>query len=380
MKIKKAWQSFILIAVSVVTFGCSTTISGKSSDAVLQKHLLAGQQYKSGKDELAIATWREVVASDPSYLEAWHNIAVVQEQRLQDRAAAEATLRSAVSKNPTNAPLRSALGGVLLNQGKIDESLAERQRARELAPTDPKIINSYASSCFSAQKFECALLGYNEVKKLEPDYRGIDFNRGLALLALGQANDAAAAFKAGTERAPLNSEAFGKLGDAYDASGERNKAIDAYEAALAIEPDLPWPSYNLGVLLQESNPNKSEQYYRTHLELQPNNGHAWSNLGLIFLDSGRTQEALRAQLRAVAAGPEIAHFHFNLGLTWYRNGCISKALESIAHALTIREDFPQALKLQEKIFKQNLKVEGLNQDSGLARLTAREANSPHCRD
>jgi tetratricopeptide (TPR) repeat protein len=374
MTLKPAFSA-LLIAAYVATAGCSAVSPRAPSESVQQKHLLAGEYYKRGDDEKAIRTWQDVVSANPQHVEAWQNIAVVQEQQLHDSAAAEKTLREALEKNPQNASLHSHLGGVLINLGQLDEALSQREKAHQLAPTDLDILNSYASSCFLAKKYACALSGYEEVAKLDPNFRGIEFNRGLALLAVGNARDAVVAFQAETVRSPLNSEAFGKLGDAYDALGDAQKAIASYQAAIAIEPDLPWPHYNLGVLLHEPNPKQAEQHYREYLKLTPNDGHAWTNLGLLLLNSKRMHEALRAQLTAVQASPDTAHFQFNLGLTWYRNGCLSKALSSINQALKLNPAFPQAIKLKSQVMSKA----AVQYEADLEQLKAREAGAPSCK-
>src|SRR3954469_14834657 len=66
-----------------------------------------------------------------------------------------------------------------------------------------------------------------------------------------QANDpsgAARILEAVTAREPSNGRAWRNLGVAYQAAKDYDKAITAYQRALAVEPAVPSPMYQLGLV------------------------------------------------------------------------------------------------------------------------------------
>jgi tetratricopeptide (TPR) repeat protein len=90
------------------------------------------------------------------------------------------------------------------------------------------------------------------------------------------------------------------------------KARDAYETALALDPDLAEAHVNLGRLLHGSGDvEAAERHYRDALDASPNDATAAFNLGVALEDLGREQEALEAYEMALASDPTDADAHFN---------------------------------------------------------------------
>lgn len=255
------------ISFFILLFGCGKSLS---SAEIRNLHLQAADYYKARNDSEAIKLWQEVVANDSGHIEAWENIAIVQEQELGDKVKAENTLRQAIEKNPKSEELISDLAGLLKRQGRVDDSLGLLNQVLQNSPSFIQALRIRASIYFAIGKNQNALNDWQVVKDQNPKERGINFNLGLVYERLERNKDAIEAFEAETKLSPLNAEAFAKLGDVLNNQGSTNSAIAAYKEAIRIEDGLAWPHYNLGLVLEKKKRySEAIQSYKTALVLNP---------------------------------------------------------------------------------------------------------------
>ena len=127
------------------------------------------------------------------------------------------------------------------------------------------------------------------------------FERGLTALELGEFPRAAEAFAEARALQEAGLLAFYE-GYARQRAGDPRSAIGAYEAARAVLGDRD-------VLL--------------------------NNLGYAHLQVGRFDRALETLTAAVAANPDNARAHLNLGLTYYASSRFRDAVASFDRALEL---------------------------------------------
>lgn len=320
----------IIVIFTLILFNACSGIQ-KSEQEIQQTHLLAVDYYKNHNDSQAIKLWQEVVKYKPTHVEAWQNIAVVQQQ--SDINAAIKTLEDAVDANPNDAGLNSHLAKLLQQTGKTRKSDELIDKTIKNNPNDANAYNTKALNCFSSGDYKCSVDNLLKVKKIDPKFNGINFNLGLAYEKLRQFQLAADYFKTETELSPLNSDALAKLADCYNALGQNDLAIEYYKKAIKIDPKITWPHYNLAVLTEAKDQKAAVKYYNDYLKLVPNDPHAWSNLGLINLEHKKTAQALSMLKNAVKYGNNQPHFHYNLGLAWNQMNCSFNAYQEYQTAL-----------------------------------------------
>jgi tetratricopeptide (TPR) repeat protein len=99
------------------------------------------------------------------------------------------------------------------------------------------------------------------------------------------------------------------------------EAKEAYQRALAAEPQFTDAHVNLGRLFhEEGSTENAERHYRAALTIDPHHDVALFNLGVALEDAGRIDEAIRVYRGALAEDPENADAHYNLAGLYERKG------------------------------------------------------------
>ena len=136
------------------------------------------------------------------------------------------------------------------------------------------------------------------------------------------AREAVPLVQAAAERAVENSaEEWHVVGLDLETVGAIDEARDAYERAIAIDPQHVQAHINLGRLLHsQSRLAAAELHYQRALDVQPDNATALFNLGVALEDAGRFADAIEIYERAAAAAGAIPDAHFNLARLYEQTG------------------------------------------------------------
>jgi protein O-mannosyl-transferase len=116
-----------------------------------------------------------------------------------------------------------------------------------------------------------------------------------------------------------------------------------YETTIAMNPGC-WMAYNnLGVIFDEQGRSQEAiEYYRRALQLHPEYPDAQNNLGVVLKGLGRQQEAVAAFQEALRLRPRFPEAQLNLGDAYAGMGNPEKAIEHYREALQVRPNYPEA--------------------------------------
>jgi protein O-mannosyl-transferase len=132
-----------------------------------------------------------------------------------------------------------SLGGLLMEQGRLEEAIVHYRRAAAMHPTDP--ISSFNVGFYLEQHadFEGALQQYRKVLSLTKDAR-LDtdayVNMGFIYNRLGELELARESFQAAAELRPQKLLAWLGLGVVAQKSGNLDLALQSYTRALEVQP------------------------------------------------------------------------------------------------------------------------------------------------
>jgi serine/threonine protein kinase/Flp pilus assembly protein TadD len=232
---------------------------------------------RQGKCEEAVSEFRGVLRLDPTSVEALVGLGAALAQTGHPEEALGRT-REALALNGNNAEALCNLGRFLRDKGNLDDAIAALRRSALLDPSSGECLD---------------LLGTALCQKGDPAEGALVLERACKLNLV----DAG-------ERV--------KLGLAREAAGDLKAAIDAYRAAVRLDPKLACAQYSLGraLLIRGSEARGSPDMEaslaanRIAVELEPSNPDANIGLGDALRGMGRFQEAVPFYRKGCALEPE----------------------------------------------------------------------------
>jgi serine/threonine-protein kinase len=273
------------------------------------RNAMRGQQDRRNV-EAAAKFFEEALQADPRFALAFAGLADATLQMYRetsDRLWAERAVYAAQqgkSIDPGLVEVQLAAGNAYLATGRVNEAIAELNRALELAPNSDEAHRRLAAAYRAAGRVDEAVASYQKAIEVNP-YYWLNHNAlGATFWGIGDYERAAAAFRKVIELEPKNVNGYNDLGAFYLQTGQYAEAAATFEQALAL---LPTPE-------------------------------AYTNLGIAYAWQGRFKEALEPYAKAVALSPDYHGWHSNLGdgYRWVGEPVKARAAYDQAIALAYR--------------------------------------------
>ncbi len=248
-----------------------------------------------------------ILACSASVVVAWHQV-----QTWQDSAS---LYQRDIEVSPGSYLGYYGLGGLLRDQGQLDESIAYYREAVRLAPTYPNALVSLASVLLNKGRVSEAIMQFSEALRLSPGSVPTIVELGVALQQAGRTSEAIARFREAIRISPEYALAHYDLGTALISTGNTNEALTEFTEAVRLDPSNPEPHFNLGNL---------------------------------FVTLGKMTEAVAEFSAAVQLKPDYVKAQCNLGSALANLGHVDDAIPHFREALRLKPDFSEAGALLEQ--------------------------------
>jgi tetratricopeptide (TPR) repeat protein len=199
-----------------------------------------------------------------------------------------------IMKNPKHAQAFFQIGYCLTGLGKNKEAIEPYQKALQLKPQDPTILNNLCGAHANSGRYVEAVKSCQEAIRLKPDL----------------------------------AEAYNNLGWSYHQLARYPDALQASKQAIRLQPDLATAHYNLGngyAALKRY--QEAAESYKQAIRIEFDYAEAHLNLGAAYNQMGRYEEAIDSYKRALQLKPLMPEGHLNLGLTYLKMGNRGAAIE-----------------------------------------------------
>lgn len=123
--------------------------------------------------------------------------------------------------------------------------------------------------------------------------------------------------------------------EAYCTQGRFENALAHQESAVRLMPSAVEYQNQLGYLRYLSGDETAVTAFETVLRVDPRNGDAWYNLGMVRFGQNQFGEAERAFARAAELMPTDAETWNNLGVARFHNGRIHEAKACFERSLSL---------------------------------------------
>jgi tetratricopeptide (TPR) repeat protein len=164
-------------------------------------------------------------------------LAAVQAYHDWDFAAAEATLRQGIEVSPRDAIAHTRLALLLAALGRLDESVAEAEAARDLEPLIPDRHATLGTIRYYGRDYNHALDEMHRALTIAPSYKPAVFGTGRILMGAGRYDDAIRQFElvSDADGRSVNPSWYAHLGMAYALAGRQKEARAVAEELRADE-------------------------------------------------------------------------------------------------------------------------------------------------
>jgi tetratricopeptide (TPR) repeat protein len=129
---------------------------------------------------------------------------------------------------------------------------------------------------------------------------------------------------------------YNALGSVFRATGNFDKAIDNYKAAILIKPTCGEAHYYLGWIYQKQNKMKlAENHYAKAMRFWPDNVSTYNSLADVLYRQGRIDEAVETCRKGLVLIPDSSLLHFSLGLLLHKQGHKDAAVKELRITLEL---------------------------------------------
>ncbi|MFT4862954.1 MAG: tetratricopeptide (TPR) repeat protein/SAM-dependent methyltransferase [Pseudohongiellaceae bacterium] len=220
------------------------------------------------------------------------------------------------------------------SKGEVEESKLIYQDILERFPMNKKALQGLKSLA--------QISSMDRAKNVDPPSTALQpifnaFNNGQFEQSLSQANLLRVRFS--------NSAMLYNISGAANAGlGNLEEAIDCYQLALKLKPDLAEAHVNMGNALQNKGDLKQAiDCYKKALDINADLFQAYNNLGNALQAKGDVDTAIKNFQKATKLKPDYAAAFVNLGTAMQQKGNYEGAIESYETALKIDPNYALAL-------------------------------------
>ncbi len=205
------------------------------------------------------------------------------------------------------------MGGVLRDQGRLEEAIPYYLEAIRLAPRLASAHGSLGGVLLSLGRVDEAIAQFSEAIRLHKDSVEDHINLGIALSTLGKVSDAIARFHEAIRINPGSANAHYNLGRAYVSAGNVDEALAEFNETIRLQPDNAEAHYNLGsILAGQGRLIGAVDAFNAAIRLRPDYASAHNNLGGALAQLGKIDEAITHFTEALRISPDFVEARRNL--------------------------------------------------------------------
>jgi len=254
----------------------------------------------------------------------------------------ETLWRTTLTKNPECWMAHTNLGLVLLQQGKIDEGIAQYRSALQMQPDSWDAEYNLGTALLGKAQVDEAILHCERAVRMRPTDPDAQVSLGNALFQKGRVDEAIAHYQAAITAHPDHFLARYSLGHALLEKGELDGAIEICRSALLLRPSDVDCQTTLAIALEEKgNPLEAIQHYEKALQLAPTSIPTLTNLAWLLatspdasLRNGPKALELAKQVDRLAGGTNTLVLR-TLAAAYAENGEFANAIRTARSAMQL---------------------------------------------
>ena len=306
-----------------------------------------------GVDEI-VRRWR--VAAVPFYflgIVVLIACALITSAQLRYWQNSETLFRRAIAVNGNNDIAFNNLGYYLFQCGRLNEALENYRHALQINPAFKKCRDNLETlGDYFCKNGECSLAVecFDTALLSNTNYFEAHYGLANALLKCGRTDEAIEHYQRAAQLKPDVGATYNNLGLALVIKGQTGEAIANFRKALQLKPDFAEALCNLGgAFLVQKQYDDAIVAYEAALRVEPNRPETLSSLAQAFCRLGRWNEAELQYKKVLSLSPEDPKSHLELGTALARLGKPTEAAAEFREALRLKNDFPEAARALNEV-------------------------------
>jgi tetratricopeptide (TPR) repeat protein len=279
----------------------------------------------------------ELGGTDPIVVDAYVGLALVKNQQGR-REEAQKVLAAAQEKLPKLPRIYEAMGQLALSEGRYAAAVEQFKAALERSPTDVGVKFRLGVALRKNRDFDAAGKAFDEVAAVDRDYPGLALERGQLFEASGQTEDALRAFESALAKAPTDPDLMLRVGCGKVTAGRPEQAEELLKKVLEQRPTSAETHHCLGraQLLEGSNLALALRTLERAVELDPHRAEYLLYVGWAANEAGRVAQAEQALKKALELDQGLGDAYWQRGILRYRQGAVKDAVVDLTRALELR--------------------------------------------
>ncbi|NIP42332.1 MAG: tetratricopeptide repeat protein [candidate division Zixibacteria bacterium] len=347
---EKKIRSIILYSLLIVAAAAFSLISFYKTDfsnPLQEKYIRGNRQLEEGNLERAREIYRDLLKTNPQYLQANMNLAAsfVKSGQLD---SAEYYYERELEVNPNSARSLSSLAEISRLRGNYLQSYNHAERALDLKPFFTEVMINYVKSARAASRQDTA---HERINAIENEYKENPyyyFYRGVLKIDLASTN---LEFLSGSEDDFIMAlDLFEKVSQpSYDRDPALHTLLFSFEKKEEMMA-LAWA--NIGVInLNKSENSRALEAFEIALSLDSTLDQARRGLLEALMRTGDFERALKLsdELMPQSEGIEMRTFMLYKAQALYNLGRNAEAVETLEELLVLYPEFETARRILEAI-------------------------------
>ncbi|MEM7412521.1 MAG: tetratricopeptide repeat protein [Myxococcota bacterium] len=299
---------------------------------------VANAHQRMGRPKEAEAALRRSLDVAPSNLRVYGLLARSMRER-GDPEGAIAVYREMLAQEPDDHGTLVALAEAQMGDDDLEGAIETFERIEASYPNDLQSVTRLGFLYYEARRTEDAIERFGRVLERSPRQHEVAFFYGVAQRQVGNEKAAEPALAGIPAHHEYYAQARTQLAAIHERHGRYGEALVEIERALEAEPSRQLELYSATLRSKTGDFEGAVAYLENLLRDSPDDDELLYNLGVVYEEGDRTEEAIEFMERALQINPENADALNFIGYVWAERGeNLEQAEEYIVRALEVSPD------------------------------------------
>jgi len=305
----------------------------------LRGHVALANVYQEmDRPEEAERSLREALELDPENLRIYGALARSLRERGESQREIE-LYREILATHPNHHATLVALGEAQMAQDDLGGATATFEQVVDGYPEDIQSVKNLGYLRFEARNFRAAEDLFERAVESGPGEHEAAFFLGVVRRRLGEGDAALQAFETIPPDHTHFAEARTQIASIYERRGLYDRALAEVERASKLDPSRDLDLYAATLRGKSGDFDGAVSHIERLLAESPDDDDLLFNLGVVYGEAKRTEEAIGFMQRALARNPDNASALNYIGYTWAERGVrLDEAEKMITRAIELRPD------------------------------------------